>query len=132
MSDRLSAAKGGRPLQIMAAVTGLALFAIGVRFIVLPDDAARFFGIGKPPGPHDLHYVVALRDLWLGGLLMGLAWLREWRALALGLALGALVCFADATIAAGSSGRWVSVLFHVSSGVFCAGLAAACHKRASR
>jgi hypothetical protein len=51
--------------------------------------------------------------------------LREWRALAVWFALGTIVCFADATIAATSTGRLPQVAFHASCGVACIALAAA-------
>ena len=69
-----------------------------------------------------------------GGILAGVAgavlvaafaMLREWRALAVWFALGTIVCFADATIAATSTGRLPQVAFHASCGVACIALAAA-------
>lgn len=121
---------GRRLIKVLAIATGLALLVIGIRFLVVPDRAAQFFGIGRPPGPFDLHYVVALRDLWLAGILIVLAAMEQWRALAVALGLGALVCFGDSAIAFMSSRQVWSVLFHASSGIFCAGLAAACWRRA--
>lgn len=107
----------------LAVAAGIALAVIGVRFLTVPHQAARFFGLSNPPGVHDLHHVVALRDLWLAALLVGLAVMRQWRGLALALGLGALVCWADAAIVAGSSGRTEAIAFHVASGVYCAALA---------
>lgn len=117
------------PLKLLAIGTGLALFVIGIRFLVVPERAGQFFGLGRPGGAYDLHYVVALRDLWLALLLIGLALLENWRALALALGLGALVCFGDALIVSASSGRLWPLLFHSGSGVFCAVLAALCWRR---
>ena len=114
-----------RWLMGLVVAAGLALLAIGIRFIADPHNAARFFGIGPSVSPFDLHRVVALRDIWLALALIGLALLREWRALALLLALGALVCLADGAIAAASSGRAISVAFHAASGAYCAALACA-------
>ena len=113
----------------LAVAAGLALLVIGVRFLTVPHHAARFFGLSAPPGQFDLHYVVALRDVWLAVLLIGLAALREWRALSLFLGLGALVCFADSAIVAWSSGRGSAIAFHVASGIYCAVLAYASHSR---
>ena len=121
-----------RVLLGLSGAAGLALLVIGVRFITVPQSAARFFGIGAQPTSFDLHYVIALRDLWLALLLIALAALRDWRGLALWLALGAFVCVGDSWIAATSSGRPVSVAFHLASGAFWAGLAAACWKEARR
>lgn len=107
----------------LAAIAGLALLIIGMRFLLVPHQAARFFGLSNPPGTYDLHYIVALRDLWLALLLIGLAGMREWRALSLGLGLGAAVCLADALIVASSSGRGWAIAFHVGSGFYCAAVA---------
>ena len=113
----------------MAALAGLALTIIGVRFLLWPESAVRFFGLGSRPLNFELHYVVALRDLWLGLLALGLVISREWRALALWLSLGAAVCFGDAIIVAAGQGKPASILFHVSSGVFCAALAGVIARR---
>jgi hypothetical protein len=112
-----------RALQIFGVLTGLTLTVIGIRFALVPSSATKFFGIDpKAPTPA-LHYVVALRDVWLGLLAIAFAALAEWRALALWFGLATLVCFADAWIAAASSGKVLSVAFHVTSGGFCAVLA---------
>ncbi len=112
-----------RWLIALSVAAGLALLVIGVRFLTVPHQAARFFGIGASPGPFDLHHVIALRDLWLALLLIGLALLREWRALALCLGLGALVCVGDALIVMQSSGhsssRSGAIAFHLASGLYC-------------
>ena len=121
MSSKLRAAD--RWVIGLAFAAGIALFLIGVRFLLMPQPAARFFGLADPPGPHDLHYVVGLRDLWLALILIGLAALREWRSLALALALGSLVCLADAVIVAQSSGRAAALAFHIGSGAYCAAVA---------
>lgn len=126
------AARGQRVVMILGTLTGLVLFAIGVRFLVLPEAAARFFGIDPAAPVPALHHVIAVRDLWLGGLAVAFAMLREWRALGLWLAMAVVVCFADAWIAASSSGRVLSVVFHIGSGVFCAVLASASFREAAR
>jgi hypothetical protein len=113
----------------LAIATGVVLLAIGVRFLLVPVDAADFFGIEQPQSPHHLHYVIGVRDLWLGLILIGLGWWREWRALTLTVGLAALVCFADAAIVARATGWAEAIAFHCASGVFCAGLAWACWQR---
>jgi hypothetical protein len=113
-----------RVLRLLAVLTGLALAGIGVRFLVDPAAAARFFGIGGAAVyPTAFHHVIALRDLWLGLLALGLVALGEWRALALWLGLGALVCFGDAVIAFAAGAKGYSIAFHSASGVFCGVLA---------
>lgn len=117
--------RGKRIVLVLGVLTGVVLAGIGVRFLVMPGAAAKFFGIDPAAPLPALHQAIGVRDLWLGGLAVALAAWRDWRALALWLALGSAVCFADAAIVAQSSGRWVSLVFHSASGVFCAGLAAA-------
>ncbi len=112
-----------RWLIALSVAAGLALLVIGIRFLTVPHQASRFFGIGFPPGPFDLHHVIGLRDLWLALLLIGLALLQEWRALALCLGLGVLVCGGDALIVMQSSGRLDAIAFHLVSGVYCGVLA---------
>lgn len=108
----------------LTIATGVVLSLIGVRFLLQPEPAATFFGIDRRDPGFAPHAAIALRDLWLGVLVIAFAVLRDWRAVALWLALATLVCFGDAGIAATSSGRWVSVAFHSGSGLFCAALAA--------
>lgn len=110
-------------VRFLSIGAGVLLAVIGVRFLVVPDDAARTFGLAKVIAGSELHYVVGLRDLWLGGLAVAFALLKEWRALALWFGLGTLVCFSDAAIAATSSGRTGPVVFHMVCGVACALLA---------
>ncbi len=104
----------------LAIATGAVLTLIGFRFLVSPAPAAFFFGIDKQSPGFAPHAAIGLRDLWLGLLLVAFAVLRDWRAVALWLALATLVCFGDSLIAATSSGRWWSVVFHAASGTFCA------------
>jgi hypothetical protein len=120
-----------RWLQGLAIATGLVLGAIGLRFGFVPRSAARFFGLDTPASPAHLHQVVAVRDLWLGALLIALAVLREWRAVALWLGLASLACFSDALIVADATGWMRSILFHMAAGVFCMGLAVGCWREAS-
>jgi hypothetical protein len=106
-----------RWLLILAFAGGALLAAIGARFLLAPESAARTFGvIGRPTG-YDLHYVVGSRDLWLGVMAVVLAACREWRALALWFTLAAFVCFGDAAIAASATGKIPQVAFHLGCGV---------------
>ncbi len=116
--DRLS-----RIVFWLAVTTGIVLCLIGVRFLVDPRSAAFFFGIHKQNPGFSPHAAIGLRDIWLGLLLVIFAFLRDWRAVTIWLALATLVCFSDALIALGSSGRAASVAFHAVSGVFCAAVA---------
>lgn len=116
----------------LSAAAGVALLAIGIRFLLVPHQASRFFGISVPPGPFDLHRVIALRDIWLALLLIVLAAMREWRALGICLGLGALVCLGDAAIVVWSSGRLSAIAFHLASGGYCGALGWAVWKTAQR
>ncbi len=98
-------------------VGGALLFGIGVRYMLLPEAAALTFGIPRRPQHLELHYVTGLRNMWLGGLAIAFAALREWRALALWFAMASVVCFADAFVAAGSVGSWAHIAFHAGCGV---------------
>lgn len=107
----------------LAVATGVVLSLIGIRFLLQPEAAATFFGIDRRDPGFAPHAAIALRDLWLGLLVIAFALLKDWRAVALWLGLATLVCFGDAVIAMTSSGRWVSVAFHGASGLFCGILA---------
>ena len=109
-----------RHLVWLAVAAGVLLTVIGIRFAIVPRSAANTFGLARDIVGYELHYIVALRDIWLGLLAVALALLREWRALALWFLLGALVCFADAVIVGQSSGKLAQIAFHVGSGIFCA------------
>ncbi len=106
----------------LCLIGGVLLTAIGIRYLVSPDAAARTFGVAARPGGHELHYIVGLRNVWLGLLAVGFAALHQWRALALWFGLGTIVCFADAGIAAASSGKLPQVAFHIGCGIACLAL----------
>lgn len=111
---------------------GILLTVIGIRYFVLPESAARTFGVPGRAVGNEFHYIIGLRNVWLGLLAMVLSALREWRALALWFSLGTIVCFADAAIAASSTGRLPQVAFHVVCGCACAVLTIVCWRVAGR
>lgn len=117
-----SSRRRGRAVVWLTVAASLLFVVIGVRFLVVPDGAARTFGLA-PALAHELHHMVGLRDLWLALLALAFALLREWRALALWFALGSLVCFADSLIVLMSSANPWAVGFHAGSGIFCLALA---------
>lgn len=126
--------KERKQLLILALclVGGALLTVIGIRFFLMPESAARTFGVPDRPAGHELYYIIGLRNVWLGLLAVAFAALREWRALALWFALGAIVCFADGSIAASSTGRLPQVAFHFGCGLACIGLAAGCWRLGRR
>src|SRR5262245_46320823 len=119
-------------LLIVAGLAGVLLGVIGLRYLIVPESAARSFGVPGRPAGHELHYIIGLRNLWLGALAIGLAALRQWHGLALWFATGTVVCFADALIAASATGKLPQVAFHVLCGLLCILLAALCWRRGPR
>lgn len=132
MSDAAPRSRNSALLRALAILAGVLLVVIGVRFLVVPESAARTFGLARDAGLGELAAIIGLRDLWLGALAVVLAVLREWRALALWFLLGAGVCFADATVAGSSSGKALAIAFHGGSGVFCLALGLALWRLAGR
>lgn len=118
-------------MRVIAGLGGVLLFVIGVRFLLVPEQAARTFGLAREIAGHELHTMIGLRDLWLGALAIAFALARQWRALSLWFGFGAMVCFADAGVAWGSSGRTGPVAFHIICGLLSVGLAAFFHRYAA-
>jgi hypothetical protein len=114
-----------RAVRLTCLAGGVLLAVLGARYFWVPESAARTFGLPGRPAGYELHHIVGLRNVWLGLLVVGLAAWRQWHALALWFAIGTFVCFADATIAASSTGRLPQVAFHVACGVACGVLAIA-------
>jgi hypothetical protein len=123
-------ARGKRVVLTVGLIGGLLLAVIGFRYLVVPQSAARTFGVPGHPTGFELHYIVGLRNLWLGLLAAALALLREWRALALWFTGAVAVCFADALVAATSTGGVPQVAFHVGCGIASSFLAALCWRGA--
>ncbi len=122
-----------RHIVLLGVFAGVLLFIIGVRFMAVPPSAVYTFGLANAPAESfGLHYVIGLRDLWLGALAVIFAAWREWRALALWLFLAVPVCWADAAIVATHGGPRLAVAFHVGSGIFCLVLALAAWRRVPR
>jgi hypothetical protein len=111
---------------------GVLLAVIGARYLLVPEQAALTFGVPRRPAGNELYYIIGLRNLWLGLLAVAFAALRQWRALALWFAMGTIVCFADAAIAASSTGRLGQVAFHIGCGIGCAVLAPLLWRKGSR
>lgn len=124
--------RASRWMLIFGLLGGLLLTIIGIRYFAVPEQAARTFGVPGRPAGYELHYIVGLRNVWLGLLAVAFAALREWRALALWFALGTVVCFADAAIAATSTGRIPQVAFHIACGCACVALAIVCWRVAAK
>lgn len=113
-------------VRAIGVLGGLLLFVIGVRFAADPLAAAHTFGLAKELTGFELHQIIAGRDLWLGALAIAFALLKEWRALALWFACASIVCFADAAIAASSSGKTWAIAFHTGCGLASIVLAILC------
>lgn len=109
-----------RPVFWFGVFAGALLFLIGIRFLLIPASAQFTFGLGSAEAETvALHYVIGLRDLWLGALAVAFALLRDWRALGLWLLMAAAVCWADAIVVATHNGPSWAIAFHTVSGVFC-------------
>jgi hypothetical protein len=111
---------------------GALLTFIGIRYFLVPQAAARTFGVPGRPTGFELHYILGLRNVWLGLLAVALALVREWRALALWFAGAVAVCFSDAVIAAKSIGGLPQVAFHTSCGFASVVLAILCWRNARK
>jgi len=131
----MSAKKASRQdvlILVVGLLGGLLLTVIGIRYFVVPESAARTFGVPGRPAGYELYYIIGLRNVWLGLLAVAFSALREWRALSLWFALGTIVCFADAAIAVSSIGRVPQVAFHIACGCACVVLAIVCWRVAAR
>ena len=122
MSEQAARRKLGL-LAIISMAGGLLLAFIGIRYLLVPELAAVTFGVPRRPAGHELYYIIGLRNVWLGLLAVALATLRQWRALAVWFAMGTIVCFADAAIAASSTGKLPQIVFHIGCGIASAVLA---------
>lgn len=130
ISDR--SARTRRMICALAVIGGLLLTVIGVRYLLVPPSAARTFGVPGRPTGYELHYIIGLRNVWLGLLAVAFAVLGEWRALALWFTAAVAVCFADGLIAATSTGAVPQVAFHIGCGIASAMLAGFCWHAARR
>src|SRR5688572_2041574 len=119
-------------ISTICLLGGVLLTVIGIRYLLVPQSAARTFGVPGRPAGFELHYIVGLRNVWLGLLAIAFAALREWRALALWFAAATVVCFGDGVIAAISTGGVPQVAFHFACGAASAVLAALCWRVARR
>jgi hypothetical protein len=129
----VSAAKKTTRFVVAASIlAGILLGVIGLRYFVVPQSAARTFGVAGRPAGHELYYIIGLRNLWLAALAIGLAALRQWHGLALWFASGTAVCFLDALIAANATGKLPQVAFHLVCGLACALLATLAWRRAGK
>lgn len=114
-----------KPIVGLAIFAGALLTLIGIRFLLMPESAAKTFGLTPAMTGTQLHAIIGLRDIWLGALAVAFALLRQWRALALWFLFGVLVCWADAAIVATSGGPGLAIAFHTGSGIFCLALGVA-------
>jgi hypothetical protein len=116
----------------LCLIGGIVLTVIGIRYLLVPQSAARTFGVPGQPAGYELHYIIGLRNVWLGLLAVAFAALREWRGLALWFTAAVAVCFADGLIAASSTGAIPQVAFHLGCGIASAILAALCWRAARK
>ena len=115
------AGPGGKERWVLAVclLAGALLTLIGIRYLLIPRAAAITFGVPGRPAGYELHYIIGLRNVWLGLLAIGFALLRQWLALTLWFGMGTLVCLADAVIVGVSTGKPAQLAFHIGSGIVC-------------
>jgi Domain of unknown function (DUF4267) len=130
MSPSANGLRRNRAVAALGLAGGILLTVIGLRYFVAPQSAARTFGVPGHPSGLELHYIIGLRNVWLGLLAAALALLREWRALALWVTGAVAVCLADALIVATSTGRIAQMAFHLGCGIASAALAVWCWRAA--
>jgi hypothetical protein len=78
----VSAAKKTTLFLVAAgSLAGILFGVIGLRYLVVPESAARTFGVAGRPAGHELYYIIGLRNLWLAALAIvwqrcasGMAW----------------------------------------------------------
>lgn len=119
----------------LSLIAGAILTIIGIRFWLFPYQATMTFGLDPDNPGIGYEQMISLRDIWLGLLAIAFAALKEWRALALWFAFGAIVCWVDATLVIAANGPRLAIAFHIASGVFCLALAVSCwqlYKRVGR
>ena len=116
----------------VCALLGTLLGLIGIHYLLIPESAARTFGLPGRPSGHELHDIIGLRNLWLGALAVGLAALRQWHGLAVWFSIGGFVCFADAWLVANAAGELPQVAFHLACGVLFWCLAAVCWRSGNK
>ncbi|MEL7049755.1 MAG: DUF4267 domain-containing protein, partial [Pseudomonadota bacterium] len=112
-----------RRVVVLTVMAGAILTIIGVRFWLFPYSATMTFGLNPEQPGSGYERMISLRDIWLGLLAIAFAVFREWRALCLWFALGAIVCWVDATLVIDAEGPAYAIGFHIASGVFCLALA---------
>ena len=116
----------------VCALAGTLVGLIGIHYLLIPESAARTFGLPGRPSGHELHDIIGLRNLWLGALAVGLAALRQWHGLAVWFSIGGFVCFADARLVANAAGELPQVAFHLACGVLFWCLAAVCWRSGNK
>lgn len=110
---------------------GALLMLIGVRFMIVPQSASFTFGVGSEVSGTELHQIIGVRDIWLGGMAVLFAVMREWRALAAWFILAAGVCIYDAGIVFSTTANAWAMAFHCASGVFCWKVGRACGRQST-
>lgn len=88
--------KFGRTLLTIAALLGIGLIFIGVRFLIAPEAGEHGFGLNfAENGDYSFHRIKGVRDLFSGLLMLVFALLGRRAELAITLGLGSIIPFAD-------------------------------------
>jgi hypothetical protein len=108
-ATELSTTLTGSPRLGVAALRfftalGAALLALGALFVFAPDLAEQSYGVSVQQDGAVLHRAIASREVFLGALLLALAWRHRVRELAVVTLLSALVALSDFWNVAGAPG----------------------------
>ncbi len=108
----------------LTILSGFTLVFIGMRFFVLPETAETSFGIQlNTQGDFSFHYIKAVRDVFAGLLFTSLLLLKEWRALAITLLLGAIIPTVDMLVVMSHPHYETARIYpHLSAIILCIGL----------
>lgn len=106
----------------LAALTGLAMIFLGVRFLLLPEAAEAGFGIHfNEQGDYAFHYAKGIRDIFSGLLLCFFALLKERRAVAITLLTGTIIPVTDMLIVLSKSyTSYLQAMPHIIAIITCA------------
>src|SRR5438128_10014116 len=55
-----------RWILVVCLLGGVLLTVIGIRYLLVPESAARAFGVPGRPAGYELHTIIGLRNVWLG------------------------------------------------------------------
>jgi hypothetical protein len=94
----------------VAAVIGVGIIAIGVRFLIDPVAAGAAFGVAAPPAGDPFLAVKGVRDIGTGLILLSLMAARQRRAVAWTMLAASFIPIGDMLIVLGYGGSAAAAL----------------------